>query len=185
MRVVGGSLSGRRFAGPKGDATRPTAERVREAMFSALAARGAVEGQRVLDLYAGTGALAFEALSRGAAAAVSVDRDPKAVRAMEADAKTLGLSAAHRAIVLDVARKGAIDRLGGPYELVLADPPWAELAQAAEALGALVGAGLLSAEGRLVLVHEARDAGPAIAGLTVEAAYRYGDSAVAFFQPAG
>jgi 16S rRNA G966 N2-methylase RsmD len=103
---------------------------------------------------------------------------------MEADAEALGLSAAHRALALDLGRKGAIDRLGGPFALVLADPPWAELARAAEALGALVAAGLLSADGRLVVVHEARDAAPAIAGLALEAAYRYGDSAVAFFQPA-
>lgn len=179
MRIVGGALSGRRFAGPKGDATRPTAERVREAMFSALEARGAVEGRRVLDLYAGTGALAFEALSRGAREALSVDRDARAVRAMEADARALGLSATHRALVLDLGRKGALDRLGGPFELVLADPPWADLARAAEALGALVAGGLLTAAGRLVVVHEARDPAPAIAGLALEAAYRYGDSAVA------
>jgi 16S rRNA (guanine966-N2)-methyltransferase len=178
VRVVGGALSGRRFAGPKGDATRPTAERVREAMFSALEARGAVEGRRVLDLYAGTGALAFEALSRGAREALSVDRDARAVRAMEADARALGLSAAHRALVLDLGRKGAIDRLGGPFELVLADPPWADVPRALLVLEALAAGGALAPEAHVVLVHGARDPLPGIAGLSVIATYRYGDSAV-------
>ena len=74
MRIVGGSLGGRRFSGPPGDATRPTSERVREAIASALDARGWIEGAVVLDLFAGTGALAFEALSRGADRAFLVER---------------------------------------------------------------------------------------------------------------
>jgi 16S rRNA (guanine966-N2)-methyltransferase len=181
MRIVGGALSGRRFAGPKGDATRPTAERVREAVFSALEARGAVEGARVLDLYAGTGALAFEALSRGAANAVSVERDARIVRAIEADARALELEGRHRALVLDLGKKSAAERVGGPFELVLADPPWADLARAADVLAGLVGAGVLAERGRVVLVHAERDRDPEIAGLALETRYRYGDTAVVIY----
>lgn len=181
MRIVGGALSGRLFAGPKGEATRPTAERVREAVFSALEARGAVEGARVLDLYAGTGALAFEALSRGAASALSVERDPRIVRAIEADARSLGLSDRHRALSLDLGKKNVPERLPGPFELVLADPPWADVPRAAVVLAALVAAGVLAEGGRLLLVHAERDPDPEIAGLEVETRYRYGDTAVVLY----
>ena len=79
MRIVGGRLSGRRFGATKGRGTRPTSDRVREALASALDARAAFDQASVLDLFAGTGALSFEALSRGAAEAVLVDRDPEAL----------------------------------------------------------------------------------------------------------
>lgn len=179
MRIVGGVLSGRLFSGPKGDGTRPTSERVREAMFSALEARGAVEGATVLDLYAGTAALAFEALSRGAARATSVERDARIVRAIENDARSLGLADRHRALVLDLSRRGAVERLEGPFDLVLADPPWAELGGAVALLSAAPA--LLLPGGRLVLVHAARDPDPAITGLTMENRYRHGDGAVVLY----
>jgi 16S rRNA (guanine966-N2)-methyltransferase len=180
VRIVGGSLSGRTFAGPKGEKTRPTAERVREAVFSALEARGAIDGQRVLDLYAGTGALAFEALSRGASEALSVEVDPRNVAAIERDARALGLTT-HRASTLDVSRKGAIERIEGRFGLVMADPPWADLARAADVLAALVARGRLSPGGHLVLVHSARDRHPTIDPLAIEAEYKYGDTAVVLY----
>ena len=125
MRIVGGALSGRRFAGPKGDATRPTAERVREAMFSALAARGAVEGQRVLDLYAGTGALAVEALSRGAARAVLVEHDRREAAVARRNLEHTGFTAVARVLATDVARflTGA-PPAEAPFGLVCCDPPY-------------------------------------------------------------
>ena len=179
MRIVGGALSGRTFAGPKGDGTRPTAERVREALFSALEARGALFG-RVLDLYAGTGALAFEALSRGAQEALSVEIDRRNAAAIERDARDLGLST-HRCLVLDLARRGAIERIGGPFELVLCDPPWADIASATEVLRALAARGTPGPGGHLVLVHSARDRHPSIDPLAIEAEYKYGDTAVALY----
>ena len=87
MRVVAGAFRGRRLAAPRGRSTRPTADRVREALFSML---GDVEGARVLDLYAGSGALGIEALSRGAASAVFVDDDALAVAAIERNLEPLG-----------------------------------------------------------------------------------------------
>src|SRR5947209_1627120 len=96
MRVIAGELGGRRLRSPRGEATRPTSERVREAVFSML---GELGGLRVLDLFAGSGALGIEALSRGAAAATFVERSPRALAALRANIDTLGLR--DRARVLD------------------------------------------------------------------------------------
>jgi 16S rRNA (guanine966-N2)-methyltransferase len=119
VRVVAGELGGRKLVAPPGDATRPTADRVREALFSIL---GDVSGLRVLDLYAGSGALGIEALSRGAALAVFVDSSPAAVTAIRRNLTELGLEA-------PVQRRDALAYLataagGDPYDLVFADPPY-------------------------------------------------------------
>lgn len=183
MRIVGGELSGRTFAGPGGDKTRPTAERVREAVFSALEARGLLEGTRVLDLYAGTGALAFEALSRGAASALSVECDARNAKAIERDAQRLGLRS-HATQVLDLSRPKALSRLGtAPFDLVFADPPWADLKDAAAFLAPFITSPLFAPAGHLVLVHAARDRHPALDPLAILADYRYGDTAVVLYAP--
>jgi 16S rRNA (guanine966-N2)-methyltransferase len=117
LRVVAGQFKGRRLQAPRGTRTRPTADRVREALFSML---GDVTGARVLDLYAGSGALGIEALSRGAASAVFVDRDPQAVAAIERNLAAIGVEAA-------VVRQDALRYLAGPdgpFELVFCDPPY-------------------------------------------------------------
>ncbi len=183
MRIVGGALSGRIFSGPGGDRTRPTSERVREGMFSALEARGVVEGARVLDAYAGTAALAFEALSRGASSAVSVERDARSVKAIVSDARALGLAGRHEALAADLER--AIGRLGtAPFDLIFCDPPWADLSRAVLVLRRL-SEHLLAPSGRVVLVHAARDAHPALGSdalpLAIDADYRYGDTAVVIY----
>jgi 16S rRNA (guanine966-N2)-methyltransferase len=186
LRIVGGSLSGRTFLGPSGDHTRPTAERVREAVFSALEARGLLEGARVLDLYAGTGALAFEALSRGAVHALSVESDGRTARNIEEAARALGFSAvgppSHRTLTLDLSRKNALSRLGEEtFDLIFADPPWAELKDAVTVLSGLVRAGKLEEAGHLVLVHAARDPHPSFDRLAILTDYRYGDTAVVLY----
>jgi 16S rRNA (guanine966-N2)-methyltransferase len=119
VRVVAGELRGRKLTAPAGDATRPTADRVREALFSIL---GDITGLRVLDLYAGSGALGIEALSRGAAAAIFVDSSQAAVTAIRRNLSELGLEA-------PVQRREALAYLaaaagGDPYDLVFADPPY-------------------------------------------------------------
>lgn len=129
MRVVAGEFRGRKLVAPAGDATRPTADRVREALFSIL---GDVSGARVLDLYAGSGALGIEALSRGAAAADFVDSSRAAVEAIRGNLDTLGLEAS-------VHRRDALaflaERTGGdPYDLVFADPPYDSAVRAAARL---------------------------------------------------
>jgi 16S rRNA (guanine966-N2)-methyltransferase len=117
VRIVAGEFKGRRLATPRGTGTRPTADRVREALFSML---GDVGGARVLDLYAGSGALGIEALSRGAASAVFVERDPQAVAAIERNLAPLDVEAAVRRA--DVVRWLA--RAEGPFDLVFCDPPY-------------------------------------------------------------
>jgi 16S rRNA (guanine966-N2)-methyltransferase len=118
VRVVAGAFKGRRIQAPKGRRTRPTADRVREALFSML---GDVSGARVLDLYAGSGALGIEALSRGACAVTFVDRDPRAVAAIRRNLDAVGAEQ-------EVLRGDAMRYLGraeaGSFDLVFLDPPY-------------------------------------------------------------
>ena len=122
MRVVAGSAGGRRLAAPPGEAVRPTADRVREATFNALGSLGAVEGATVLDLFAGSGAMGIEALSRGATAATFVDRDARALAVVRANLDATGLAAHATVVRADAARflAGA-----GPFDLAVLDPPYA------------------------------------------------------------
>ena len=117
MRIVAGEFRGRRLTAPRGMRTRPTADRVREALFSML---GDVSGARVLDLYAGSGALGIEALSRGAESAVFVERDPRAVAAIERNLAAIGLE--ERVVRGDALRFLARDE--GTFDLVFCDPPY-------------------------------------------------------------
>jgi 16S rRNA (guanine966-N2)-methyltransferase len=118
VRVVSGHLGGRRLIAPPGAGTRPTSDRVREALFSML---GGLDGARVLDLYAGSGALGIEALSRGAATATFVDRDPRAAETIWRNLAALGIEDA------TVHRREALAHLRGAeasYDLILVDPPY-------------------------------------------------------------
>ncbi|WP_437733063.1 16S rRNA (guanine(966)-N(2))-methyltransferase RsmD [Sorangium sp. So ce1335] len=183
MRVIAGRLGGRRLAAPRGEGTRPTADRVREALFSSL---GDVTGALVCDLYAGTGALGIEALSRGARRAVFVENGRPALATLRENLAALGLDEAARVVPLPVER--ALELLRdevrdeGPFDLALLDPPYAALARAAAAAARLAGPlGLLAPAGRLVLEHARRDPSPEIAGLTCAAVRTYGDTAVSFY----
>lgn len=129
MRIVAGSARGRRIAAPPGLDTRPTTDRVREATFNALESLGAVRGATVIDLFAGSGALGLEALSRGAAHVTFVERDAKARAVIHQNLETLAM--AERA---EVVATDALAHLGrsGPADLLLCDPPygfdrWADL----------------------------------------------------------
>lgn len=127
VRIVAGAFRGRRLASPPGDETRPTTDKVREAVFNALVSIDAVHGATVVDLFAGTGALGLEALSRGAVHATFVERGRPAVRALRDNVATLGV--ADRAVVMESDAMGAATRLGhhiGSAErtLVFADPPY-------------------------------------------------------------
>ena len=132
MRVVGGDLRGRTLRAVPGRSTRPTADRVRQSLFDVLGQR--CDGLRVLDLYAGTGALSLEALSRGGAHATLIERDAKAAQIIERNARELGCADRCTLLRDEVAR--ALHRLAGAFDLVFSDPPYA-LRAARDTLDAL------------------------------------------------
>jgi 16S rRNA (guanine966-N2)-methyltransferase len=123
VRVVAGTAGGRRLVAPAGRDTRPTSDRVRGAVFNSLESMDAVDGAHVLDLFAGSGALGIEALSRGAAHATFVDRDRQAVVAVRTNLDALGL--ADRADVVTADAVPYLTSVAGRYDLVLLDPPYA------------------------------------------------------------
>ena len=124
MRVVAGLAGGRRLRAPAGRNVRPTSERVREALFNALGSLDAIAGATVLDLFAGTGALGIEALSRGATSAVFVDADLRAIQAIKENLRATGLADRARVVQSDVFRFLA-GSPPDPFDLAFADPPYA------------------------------------------------------------
>jgi 16S rRNA (guanine966-N2)-methyltransferase len=175
VRVIAGRFGGRRLQAPKGRATtRPTSDKVREAIFAML---GAVQGEAVLDLFAGTGALGIEALSRGAGRAVFVERDPAALAVLNANLEALGIQKSEAEVrrgeafgALRSARAGA-----ETYDLVLIDPPYrrasdlgGELAPALEPL--------LRPQARVVVESDRR--APLVLPWEIVKERRYGDTAI-------
>lgn len=187
MRITGGAHRSRELRAPRGSATRPTSDRVREALFSILNAQGRVVGARVLDLYAGTGALALDALSRGAEQAVLVESGRDALEAIRANVASLGLADRARVVAGAVERAAAKLAVDAPFDLVFADPPYADLDAAARAITALVAASVLAQGALLVLEHAQKSEPPEIPGLAQDAELgtrRYGDTAVSFYSRA-
>jgi 16S rRNA (guanine966-N2)-methyltransferase len=180
MRIIAGTARGRRLEGPpRGADIRPTADRVRESLFNILGQW--LEGMTVLDLYAGTGALALEALSRGAVHAVLVDRDRDAIALGQRNAAALGFTA--QVETLTSPAKAALDRLakaGRKFAVVFSDPPYA--VRGVEETLAGVGA-LLEPDGTLCLEHDKREAAPESAGLLSRVDQRrFGDTVVSLYR---
>lgn len=175
MRIVAGAAKGRRLEAPKGDDVRPTADRVKEAMFASL--QPVVPGARVLDLFAGSGALGLEALSRGAVAVTFVERDRRALEVLRRNVTTVGLSGT-QVVAEPVARALAGELAGGPFDLVLADPPYRlPKAGLAGLLTALLGH--LVPGATVMLERPARDGTPPWpAQLRQGDPRRYGDTAL-------
>jgi 16S rRNA (guanine966-N2)-methyltransferase len=193
MRITGGRHRSRMLVAPRGHATRPTSDRVREALFGILTSAEPLAGARVLDLYAGTGALALEAVSRGAASAVVVERAKEALDSLRTNVTALKLGAEVRIVPTSVERAArALQALEPPagspgprgFDLVFADPPYADVpgGAVAAALAAIVGAGLVNPGARVVLEHAKGDEPPAIEGLSLEDTRRYGDTCLAFYR---
>jgi len=168
--VIAGEFRGRRLTAPPGTATRPTSDRVREALFSIL---GPLEGVRVLDLFAGSGALGIEALSRGAASAVFVERSPAAARVVRGNLKALGIEApVHVQDARTFVRNASA--AGDTYDLVLLDPPYRDAAGLSAELQL---AGVLS-DGARVVGESDRRAPFELSGLDVVDERRYGDTLI-------
>ena len=186
MRVVAGEFRGRRLVAPAGTGTRPTSDRVRESLFSIL---GAVDGDVVLDLFAGTGALGIEAISRGAASAVAVERDRNALHAIRTNADALALGDRLRVVPRgwrEALRAEA--EAGAQFNLVLIDPPYELVPDIVPGLGPAVAAVL--APGGVVVLEHARGAMMGAGGLpgidaSEETTRRYGDTEITVMWTAG
>jgi 16S rRNA (guanine966-N2)-methyltransferase len=169
VRVVAGEFKGRRLHAPRGVRTRPTADRVREALFSML---GDVSGARVLDLYAGSGALGIEALSRGAESALFVERDRQALAALRRNLDAVGAQADVRQ--QDVARFLAGSE--GNFDLVFCDPPYDDAPRTAAQLSETLPK-LLTEDARIVTESDKRN--PLVLALPLLVERNYGDTRIA------
>ena len=180
MRIGGGRLRGRTLTAPKGNAIRPTSDRLRESLFNILihAYGDPVGGARVLDLFAGTGALGIEAISRGASFALFVDDGAEARALIRQNVDTLGLGAVTRVFRRDATRLGAAHPVE-PFGLVFLDPPYRK-GLAAPALAGLRDGGWLAPDA-LVVVEEAADAGVTVPDGFAEVERRAYDDTVIIF----
>jgi len=180
MRVIAGSARGRKLASVAGDAVRPTSDRVKEALFSMIGSRFALEGARILDLYAGSGGLGIEALSRGAGEVVFIERHAAAAQVVRRNLEACGF----RARVLVTPAQRALDRLeaeGAVFAGVLIDPPYAS--SEAEASMARLGAGsLLAPDAWVAVEHDASKLLPERCGrLGLILTRRYGNTLVSIY----
>jgi len=184
-RIVAGAARGRRIAVPAGQGTRPTSDRVREALFSALESQlGAFAGLRVLDLYAGSGALGLEALSRGASHVLLVESDQRAVLTIRSNLAAVGLPGG-QVVATSVERALAAPPVE-PYDLVLADPPYALSTNELGPVLARLTSGWLRPAALVVVERSVRatpvDWPEGLAGLRER---RYGDTMLWYGRPAG
>ncbi len=183
MRIVGGSLSGRRLRAPAGVRVRPTGERVRESLFDILLHGGMarpLEGAHVVDLFAGTGALGLEALSRGAAALTAVESEADVRGVLRANIEALGCADRATVVAGDATR---LPPAATVCHLALLDPPYRS-GLATPALGALVEGGWLDDEATVVVEHGVDDPFEPPATLTVQDQRRYGRTTLTFLSPA-
>jgi 16S rRNA (guanine966-N2)-methyltransferase len=182
MRIVGGRLKGRVLTAPSSRAIRPTSERLRESIFDILEHRfpGHIEGARVVDLFAGSGALAIEALSRGARFALLIDNGAEARALIRANVEAFALGGMTRIWRADATRLGSAPA-GGPFALAFLDPPYGQ-GLAGPALASLIEGGWLEPDALLVVEEAAKAEIAPPAGLACVDERTYGDTRIAFFQ---
>ena len=177
-RIIAGAHGGRRLVAPAGSLTRPTSDRVREALFSALDSMTDLSGARFADLFAGSGAVGLEALSRGAGHALLVESDARAARAIRDNIVALRVGSAARLVTGRVAQVLAVPPDGDPYDLVFADPPYSvgddEIVEIQEAL---LANGWL-AKGAVVAIERSSRGDPLswVDGITADRSRRYGET---------
>jgi 16S rRNA (guanine966-N2)-methyltransferase len=183
MRVIAGALKGRRLVAPRGHRTRPTADQVRIALLDALGPW--LSGSRFLDLFAGSGAIGFEALSRGAAQATFVERDPQALTALRQNAEALGVRARVQLVRGDAVRElGRLAGAGARFDLVFLDPPYeGDLVRLALAR---LGEGTVTEPGAIVVAqHFTKQTAPDSSGCLVGFRdRRFGETTLSFFRHA-
>lgn len=183
MRIIAGEAGGRRLRCPPGQGTRPTSDRVREALFSMLEAPPATA--RVLDVFAGAGTLGLEALSRGAVEAVFIERDRTALRFLRQNIDSLGFADRAAVISGDSLRALKGGRLSGPFTWVFIDPPYAS-DLATRVLDVLDSSALIDADSTVIVEHDRRRPPPPMAGaLEKSQSRRYGDTEVTLYRRGG
>lgn len=182
MRIVAGAHRGRTLDAPRGTDTRPTSDRVREAVFSALEARfDAIDGSSVLDAFAGSGALGLEALSRGASRVTFIERERAASSCVARNLDTLGLSASATIVRADTFTAARSRLPGAPFALLFVDPPYRIVpAQVSALLGDLVAGGALEPGAVIVYEHAASEGAQWPPGFRSEGEKRYGDTSVSY-----
>ncbi len=185
MRIVGGRLKGRVLGAPSSRAIRPTSERLRESIFDILEHRypGRIEGARVVDLFAGSGALAIESLSRGARFALFVDNGAEARALIRANVEVLALGGVTRIWRADATKLGDAPA-GGPFSLAFLDPPYGE-GLVRPALASLVAGAWLEADALCVVEEAAKAEIGAPQGLTIEEERTYGDTRIVILRHSG
>jgi len=183
MRVIAGSQKGRRLTTPAGPGLRPTSDRVKEALFSILSPR--IAGARFLDLYAGTGAIGIEALSRGATAVTFVESHPASLRVLRDNLARCNLTA-----LADIRSCPAShffrrpERDGRSYDIVFADPPYHEENGSSDLLTSIAASPAITEESLIVLEHfTKRTVPPQVGRLVRLRQYRYGDTTLSVFSP--
>jgi 16S rRNA (guanine(966)-N(2))-methyltransferase RsmD len=176
MRIIAGAHKGRTLKSPRWEGLRPTSDKLRETLFNILAPR--VAGARVLDVFAGTGAVALEALSRGAVSATCIESDQRAARLIEENAALCGEQ--NRCAIIRASVERALQRPvpGGPFDIIVLDPPYDYDALAAAVTNA---AAQRAAAGVMVLEHASRLTPPAPPGLAPVRTVKSGDSALTFY----
>lgn len=178
MRIIAGKYGSRRLKAPESMDTRPTADRVKEALFSMLG--GDLTGETVLDLYAGSGALALEAISRGAESAVMVDQSKAACRVIAGNIATLGCEKEARLLPMsDEMALALLTREGARFSIIFLDPPYRM--DAAPVTQRLLHAGLLSSGGVLVIEHSVKTPPLVEERLTLSVRRAYGDTALSLY----
>ncbi|HEY1884132.1 MAG TPA: 16S rRNA (guanine(966)-N(2))-methyltransferase RsmD [Candidatus Cybelea sp.] len=177
-KITGGSLGSRKLRSPKGTQVRPTPGRVKESLFSILMNR--LDGARVLDLFAGTGAIGFEAASRGAARVVSVEAQREIAQAIEGAAKDLGVDGV--VTVFPAPAERALYRLEGPFDIVYLDPPYADPLPL-QLFRLMLERKLLAPDALVVYEHPAKRILPQIPGYRSVREEVYGDVGLAFLSP--
>ena len=179
-RIIAGSLKGRRLATPSGDRTRPTSDRVREALFNALAPGGDLTGHRFADLYAGSGAVGLEAISRGAEHALFVESHFQTAKLLRRNITDLGVEDAE--VISASVEKVLSSPPGEPYDIVFADPPYAVTDEAVSSmLGSLVANGWLAEDADVVIERSSRDAAvPWPPEISEDRVRKYGTTALCY-----
>jgi len=182
VRVIAGTARGRRLKGGRERGLRPTSDLVRGAMFDMLQAMQ-VDLSRVLDLYAGTGALGIEALSRGAAWCDFVEKDARLCRVIRANLELAGFVEKAAVFCLPVER--ALTKLTGEYSLILADPPYRD-ERADEVLEKVAGSSLVRPDTVILFEHSKRKVPPPVLGaLSLATSRRHGDTVISIYRPGG